>query len=286
MSTTGEMKDKICLVTGASSGLGKATATGFAKINATTVMVCRDEKRGNLARTEIMSDSGNQSVDLMIADMSSLSSVRQLVTDFNSKYSEPDLLVNNAAVFVNKHIVTPEGFEMMFATNFLGPFQLSRLLLPRLEAAKPARIINVTAPSTTKPDFNDLQGERRFSAVRAFGASKAADLSFTFALARRFEGRGVAVNAYHPGIVRTNLMRGAPAPLHIISSIINLIVGISAERASEGLVRLASASEFEKFNGQLIHDSKAVNAPFANDIDAQERLWQAGCKLTGLPDTL
>jgi len=194
------MEGKTCLVTGASSGIGKATATGLAKIGANLVMVSRDENRGKSALDEIRSQSGNESVDLISADLSSLAAVRKLATDFNSRYSKLDVLINVAGIYASKRVLTKEGLELMFATNYLGPFVLTRLVLPNLEAARPSRIINVTAPATTEPDFDDLQGERKFSSIRAFGSSKALDLVFTYALASRLEGRGVTVNAYHPGI--------------------------------------------------------------------------------------
>jgi NAD(P)-dependent dehydrogenase (short-subunit alcohol dehydrogenase family) len=180
--------------------------------------------------------------------------------------------------------VTPDGFELMFATNYMGPFLLTCLLIPRLEAARPSRVINVSAPSSIKPDFDDLQGERAFGAIGAFGASKAADLLFTYALARKLEGRGVTVNAYHPGIVRTRLVRGAPAAVRIITSVLNVFMGVSAKRASRGLVHLASSPDFEGTTGAVIHDGKTVKSPFSDDIEAQDRLWQISCRLAELPE--
>jgi NAD(P)-dependent dehydrogenase (short-subunit alcohol dehydrogenase family) len=282
---TEEMKGKVCLVTGASSGIGKATATAMADVGASVVMVCRDETRGKAARAQVVSESGNPSVDLMLADLSSLASVRGLATEFNARYSKLDVLVNDAAIFTSKRTTTADGLELMFATNYLGPFLLTRLLIPRLEAAKPSRrVINVSAPSSMKPDFDDLQGERKFGAIGAFGASKAEDLLFTYALARRLQGRGVTVNAYHPGIVRTKLVRGAPAAVRIITSILNVFVGVSPRRASRGLVQLASSPQFESTTGKLLHNGKVMDAPFSDDIDSQDRLWQLSCKLTGLPE--
>jgi NAD(P)-dependent dehydrogenase (short-subunit alcohol dehydrogenase family) len=283
-SDAGEMKGKACLVTGANSGVGKAAAAAMAGLGATVIMVCRDEARGRAARTEVASESGNEAVDLMHADLSSLSSVRALATEFSRRYPRLDVLVNDAAIFANKRILTVDGLELMFATNYLGPFLLTRLLIPRLEAGRPARIINVSAPSSMIPDFDDLQGERAFGAIGAFGASKAADLLFTYALARRLEGRGVTVNAYHPGIVRTNLVRGAPTAVRVITGILNVFVGVSARRASEGLVELASSAQFGSTTGALVHDGKTMKSILSGDVDAQERLWQASCKLAGVPE--
>lgn len=283
---TDELEGKTCLVTGASAGLGRATAGGLAKAGATVILVCRNQIRGAPAREEVVAESTNQSIELMIADLSSLSSVRQLATDFTAKHSKLDVLVNNAAIFTRRRVITPEGFESMFAANYLGSFLLTRLLLPSLQAAQPARIINVTAPSTTEPNFDDLQYERKFGAIGAFGASKAENLLFTYALARRLEGQRVTVNAYHPGIMRTNLMNDAPAAMRILTGLMKLFVGKPPEHAAEGLVQLASESQFDSFNGKLIHDGKAIKAPFAEDTDTQERLWQISSRLVGLTDHL
>jgi NAD(P)-dependent dehydrogenase (short-subunit alcohol dehydrogenase family) len=280
------MNDKVCLVTGATSGIGRATAVGLAKSGVSVVMLCRDRTRGELARNEIASQTRNQSVDLMIADLSSLASIRKFATDFEARYPRLDVLINDAATYSGTRVVTPEGFELMFATNYLGPFLLSRLLVPRLEAGKPSRIINVTAPSSTKPKLDDLQGERKFGALGAFGASKAADLLFTYAFARKLEGREVTANAYHPGIVRTGLMRGAPAPVRFVSSAMSLIVGVSPERASEGIVELATSDHFARATGQLFHNGKSISAPFIEDKDLQEKLWKTSCGLTGFPEAV
>jgi len=236
--------------------------------------------------SEIVNQTKNQSVELMVADLSSLSSVRKLASDFGAKHSSLEVLVNNAGVFKSGRLTTPDGFELMFATNYLGPFLLTRLLIPSLEAASPARIVNVTAPSTTRPNPDDLQGERKFSTLGAFGASKAADLLFTYALARKLAGRGITVNAYHPGLVKTSLNRGAPGAIRALSGLVNLFVGRTPEKASEGLVQLATSNDFAATNGQLVHDGKVISAPFIEDKDLQETLWTKTCALVGLSETL
>jgi len=281
-----QMTGKVCVVTGASSGIGKATAVGLAAAGAIVVMVCRDENRGKSARALAASVSGNESVDLVLGDLSSLASVRKLSADFDAKYPKLDVLINNAAVFSSKRAVTSDGFELMFATNYLGPFLLTRLLLPKLLAGRPSRIINLTAPATTMPEFDDLQGERKFGSLAAFGCSKAADLLFTYALARRLKERSVTVNAYHPGLVRTNLMRTASAPVRLMTGLMSLFMGVSPERASEGLVRLASGAQFESVTGMLIQDRKTIKAPFGDDLDAQERMWRVTCGLVGISEDI
>jgi NAD(P)-dependent dehydrogenase (short-subunit alcohol dehydrogenase family) len=278
------MKGKVCLVTGASSGIGRATAAALLGLGAVVVMVCRDEARGKPALAKVASESGNHSAALMTADLSSPASVRALAADFTSRYPKLDLLVNDAAVFLDKRVVTPDGLELMFATNYLAPFLLTRLLLPKLEAAAPSRVVNVSAPSSIMPDFDDLQGERAFGAIGAFGASKAADLLFTFALARRLQGRRVAVNAYHPGLVRTRLVRKAPTAVRAVTGVLNVFMGVSSKRAARGLVHFASSPEFEGTTGVMVHDGKTMNSPLSADLEAQDRLWSLSCALTGLPE--
>ncbi|HEV2389791.1 MAG TPA: SDR family oxidoreductase [Nitrososphaerales archaeon] len=277
------MKGRVCLVTGATSGIGRATSTALSQLGAVVVMVSRDEARGKAARARVVSDSGNESTDLMTADLSSPASVRGLAAGFSAKYPKLDILVNDAAIFVSKRVVTQDGLELMFATNYLGPFLLTRLLVPSLEAARPSRVINVSAPSSMMPDLDDLQGERAFAPIRAFGASKAALLLFTYALASRLQGKGVSVNAYHPGLVRTKLVRRAPAAVRAITGVLNVFMGVSSKRASQGLVQLASP-EFQGKTGALVHDGKEMKAPFSDDVEAQDRLWRASCKLAGVPE--
>jgi NAD(P)-dependent dehydrogenase (short-subunit alcohol dehydrogenase family) len=273
-------------VTGANAGLGRATVAGLAGTGAHVLMVCRDRVKGEEARNEIASRTKNEAIDLMIADLSSLASVRALATEFGAKYSKLDVLVNNAGVFLRSKVVTPEGFEKMFATNYLGPFLLTRLLLPYLEAGNPSRIINVTAPSTVKPNLDDLQGERKFSSMGAFGASKAADLLFTYALARRLEGTGTVVNAYHPGIVKTNLNRTAPATVRLIGGLLSTFGGSTPEHAADGLLQLATSDQLADIRGKLVHQGRVVKAPFIDDVDLQEHLWKVSCSMAGVSETV
>jgi NAD(P)-dependent dehydrogenase (short-subunit alcohol dehydrogenase family) len=215
-----------------------------------------------------------------------MASVRSLAAEFTSKHQKLDALINNAGVFLAARDVTPEGFERMFATNYFGPFLLTRLLIRSLEEAKPSRIVNVTAPSTTRPDLDDLQGERKFSSMSAFGESKAADLLFTYALARRLEGRGVTVNAFHPGIMKTGLNRTAPGAVKLIGGMMNLFAGKPPMVAAEALVKLATSEEFAQTNGLLIHGGKPISAPFIDERELQESLWKVSCGLVGVEETL
>jgi NAD(P)-dependent dehydrogenase (short-subunit alcohol dehydrogenase family) len=202
-----------------------------------------------------------------------------MAASFKKKHDRLDVLVNNAAVLKNKRIVTPDGLETMFATNHLGPFLLTNLLLDELKAAGRARIINVTAPSTVKLDFDDLQGERKFNALTAFGASKMCNLLFTYELARRLGGSGVTANALHPGLMKSNLLNEAPSIMRWLSH----LASSTPDRGAEVLVYMASSSEVEGVTGRFFKDKKLINSSkYSNDPGIQRQLWDASIALAGL----
>ena len=273
------MKGKACIVTGANRGLGKATSIGLAKLGGTVMLVCRDKNRGEEALKEIQEASNNDSVDLLLADLSSLSSVRNLATDFASKHEELNVLVNAAAIYTPHRTFTSDGYELMFATNFLGPFLLTNSLLEQLKKGSPSRIIVLSAPSTTKIDFENPQGEKHFGALHAFGASKMADILFTYELARRLEGTGVTANVLFPGIMKTDVMRNAPFFAKLITS----TIGKSPEKGAEAAAYLASSSEVEGMTGRFF---KGMTLPdsdtYSHDQEMQQRLWETSVRLTGL----
>src|SRR5215213_10571613 len=205
------MLKKVFVVTGASSGIGKALAIDLARTGETVVIVSRDAERGKAALGEIGAATQNPNLDLQLCDLSILSSVRNLAEILQSRYPAIDVLINNASVYKRNRVVTVDGFEEMFAANHLGPFLLTNLLLEQLQAAVQsngsARVLNITAPSTVPLNFDDLQGERTFNSLSTFGATKMANLLFTFELARRLENTGITVNAIHPGLARSGIMR-------------------------------------------------------------------------------
>lgn len=285
MSATPQMPPatgKVCLVTGVTSGIGNAVAWRLASAGAATALLARNRQEGERLIADIKKETGNQSVELLVCDLSSQAAIRKAVQEFKQRHKQLHVLVNNAAVFTAKRLVTADGLELMFATNYLAPFLLTNLLLDELKSSAPSRVINVTAPSTVKPNLDDLQSERKFSSPTAFGASTAAKLLLTFALDRRLKGTGVTVNAFHPGLVRgTRLMHQAPAPMRIFSSVLNVFAK-GPQAAADGLAQLALSKEFESVSGELIHNGKAIEAPFKEDVDLQERLWQISEKLTGM----
>jgi NAD(P)-dependent dehydrogenase (short-subunit alcohol dehydrogenase family) len=275
------MQNKVSLVTGATAGLGKAIAQGLAKRGATVVIVGRDRAKTEATAQAIKSQSNDANVDYLIADLSSQTAIRQLVEAFKAKYDHLHVLVNNAAVYKQTRTLSADGLESMFATNHLGYFLLTNLLLDVLKKSAPSTIFNVTAPSSTQLNFDDLQGEQKFSPFGAFGASKMANLLISFALARQLQGSGVTVNAYHPGLVRTTLLHEAPFPMSIFAGLLNLFAS-TPEKAAEGLVELA-AHNANGVSGELLHGTKPMKAAtYAHDEQVQDKLWAESVKLVGL----
>lgn len=281
MTASGAAERTTALVTGATSGIGRALAEALAAAGMTVGIVARDAARGTQARNAIAAASGNEHVDLFQGDLSDLASVRRLAGTVAVARPTLDILIHSAAVYTRRRSVTAEGFETMFATNLLGPFLLTNLLLEPLRAAPAARVLVLSAPSTVRLDFDDLQGERRFHSLTAFGATKAADLLFAFELARRLEGSTVTANAVHPGLVRSNLMRGAPAPLRWAT----WLVSRSPANAVEGIVPLAVAPEFAGLSGRFFHRAREIDPPpYTRDPAVGRRLWEVSARLVGLPE--
>ena len=266
------------MVTGATGALGKATASEFARRGATVVAVARDEGRGRALLATVRQASGAGSVELLMADLSNLRSVRALVKLFGGSHDRLDVLVHTAAVFKRRRIETADGFELMFATNFLGPFLLTNLVVPALRAGAPSRVITVAAPTTTELDFADLQSKTNWRPLHAFGASKMADLLFTFALARRLEGTRVFANVVHPGLMKSHLMRELAAPAR-------LVVGLasrSPDQAAQAVAYLASSPELEGVTGRFFKGAKISQSnEYSHDPDIQDRLWKEAERLVG-----
>src|SRR3989454_3745122 len=212
------MTGKVCLITGGNSGIGKATALGLAKLNASVVIVSRDKDKGEATIIEVKSKSGNHNVDAMTADLSSQDSVRELAHDFRGRYKKLHVLINNAGIFLPRRVPTVDGLETTFATNHLGHFLLTNLLLDVLKASAPSRVINITSSAHrgTTIDFDDLKGEKKYSGYHAYSQSKLANVLFTYQLAKRLEGTGITVNCLHPGVVRTGFGKDVTGLMSIL----------------------------------------------------------------------
>ena len=279
------MRGKVCLVTGGSSGIGQATALGLANMGATVIVVGRDRSRGEAVVAEIKQKSNNDAVDLMLADLSSQASIRRLAEDLKDRYQQLHVLINNAGVFISKRTVTVDGIETTFAVNHLAPFLLTSLLLDVLKASAPARIINVTSSGERSGtiNFDDLQGEGRYSGIRAYNQSKLAMILWTYELARKLEGTGVTANCVHPGVVVTNLGRGSSGSFGLLLRLMRPFFS-SPEKGAETSIYLASSPEVEGVSGKYFaKKAEAKSSERSYDAATARRLWQVSAEMTKLP---
>ena len=279
------MKGKICFITGANSGIGKATSQGLAKKGPKIVMVCRNESRGEAARDEIMRESGNSNIDLMIADLSSQQSIRKLAEDFVAQYDRLDILINNAGAIYSDLQYSEDGIEMQFATNHLGYSLLTHLLLDVLKASTPSRIINVASNAHFDGtiNFDDLYGEKGYSGLKAYAQSKLANVLFTYELERRLGNKSVTVNSLHPGGVRTPLGLKCKSWLYKIGWAVAMPVLISPHKGAQTSIFLASSADVEGITGKYFHKCKAVRSSAPSyDREIAGKLWEISEKLVGL----
>jgi retinol dehydrogenase 12 len=277
--TPTSMRGKVCLVTGSNSGIGKETALGLARLGATIVMVCRDQRKGEAAQAEIKAKSANPSVDLLIADLASQQSIRQLAREITERYPQMHVLVNNAGISPSQRTLTVDGIEVTFAVNHLAPFLLTNLLLDRLKASAPARIVTVASTAQHALDFDDLQSEKHYSMFATYGQSKLANILFTYELARRLEGSGVTANCLHPGVVATNLARDFNPFFRLMAR----LLFTSPTKGAETSIYLASASEVEGLSGKYFAKKRqARSSPESYDVTSAQRLWQISEQLTQL----
>jgi NAD(P)-dependent dehydrogenase (short-subunit alcohol dehydrogenase family) len=271
------------LVTGATSGIGRATALGLARLGATVGIVGRDRARTEAAARDIRS-IGSEAVEVFIADLSSQAEVRRLAGDVLRRLPRIDVLVNNVGGYWNSRQLTADGLERTFAVNHLAPFLLTSLLIDRLKQNSPARVVTVSsnAHRTGRIDFDDLQGERSYSGSRAYDQSKLANLLFAYELARRLQGTGVTSNALHPGVVRTSF--GSDDPAGIQKFIVPLIRPFmkTPARGAATSIHLATAPELEAVTGAFFINGKRTRSSTASyDESAAARLWRVSADLVG-----
>jgi NAD(P)-dependent dehydrogenase (short-subunit alcohol dehydrogenase family) len=282
---TTSMEGKIALITGATSGMGKATAAGLAKLGATVVLVARSQEKGLAVRDEIRALSGNPRVEVLFADLSSQQGTRALAAEFQRRYAQLHVLVNNAGGIFFRRETTVDGLELTFALDHLAYFLLTSLLLDTLKASAPARIINISsnAEASGRIDFDDLQAERRYVAFPAYAQAKLANMLFTYELARRLEGAGVTVNAVRPGPVATNFGGSGRSLLNHVFPLIFRVIGKPPEEAAKTALRLASDPSLAGVSGKAFYNEREVaTSARAQDIATQQRLWQVSAELTGL----
>ena len=271
------LRGKVVMVTGANAGMGKEISLALAGMGASLVMVSRDRERGDAARAEVESKTGNRQVELLFADLSSQQSIRHLVTEFEAKHNRLHVLVNNAGITLARRTATEDGIEAVFATNHLAAFLLTTLLLPVLKASAPSRVVTVSssAHSMGKIDFDDLQSVRGYSEIRTYNASKLANVLFTYELARRLAGSGVTANVVEPGFVKTNLR--VPFPFSLFS-----FMRGSPSNGARPTVFLASSAEVEGVSGTFFNQKGVAtkSSKLSYDDDAARRLWALSAQLT------
>ncbi len=280
-----DMKGKICLITGSNSGIGKETAVGLARMGATVVMVVRNRERGEKAKAEIIQKTGNQFIDLILCDMSSMNSIKSFASKFKAKYDRIDVLINNAGAEFVKRQVTAEGFERTFAVDYLAPFLLTYELLDLLKASAPSRIINVSSglAKNGKINFVDLQNEKNYNGMQAYSNAKLMLMMFTYELSRRLQGIGVTVNVLMPGFVATNLGKNSGSLRSRIMFTMVRPMQISAKKGAETSVYLASADEVKDVSGKCFAKKKEVQTcPASYDQEVQRQLWSETVRLLGL----
>lgn len=279
------MKERVCIVTGSNSGIGKETALALANMEAKVVMVVRNREQGEVARDDVIERSGKSSIDLMICDLASMGSIRQFTEAFKNKYGRLHVLINNAgAVFYDRQI-TVDGFERTIAVNYVAPFFLTNELLPLLQASAPSRVINLTSGLHTsgKIDFDDLQSGKHYDGMSAYRNAKLMVVMFTYELARRLEGTGVTVNVVHPSFAATNLGKNTESRRASLMFKLMRPFQISAKKAAETSVYLASSPEVEGVTGKYFRrKQEAISSPVTYDRQMQKRLWDVTVELLGL----
>ena len=276
------MRGKTVLITGGTSGIGRATAIGLASMGARVGITGRDRDRTDRAAAAIARESGNPAVDVFVADLSSQAEVRRLAGEVLAAYPRLDVLVNNVGGYWDTRHVTADGLEHTFALNHLAPFLLTDLLLERLKQSAPARVVTVASGAHTmgRIDFDDLQGERSYSGSRAYDQSKLANVLFTYELARRLEASTVTCNVLHPGVVRTSFGAGDPGRIQrLLVPFMRPFMKSPAQGAATSIY-LASAPELVHVTGQYYANSKPKqSSKTSHDVAVATRLWQVSADL-------
>ncbi len=268
------MNGKVCLVTGATDGIGRVTARELAAAGAAVIVVGRSQEKSERTVADIKQQTGNDHVEYLLADLSSLQQVRDLAAAFLRGHDRLHVLVNNAGAMFTDRRETVDGLELTFALNHLANFLLTNLLLDVLKASAPARIVNVASTYQHPLDLDDLQNTRDFNGWDAYGQSKLANILFTFELARRLEGTDVTANALNPGFVNSNFQRAAG---------LSMRGHLTPEQGAETSLYLATSPEVASVSGQYFDRKRATRADAqAYDESVQRRLWQISAELTGL----
>lgn len=276
-----DLKDKICIITGATSGIGKETAEDIAMQGAVVVLPVRDSLKGDILKDEILAQTPDALIDLMHCDLASFDSIREFAAAFKEKYKKLHLLINNAGIWETKRNLSADGIEKNFAVNHLAPFLLTHLLLDTIKNSAPARIINVAsnAHKQGKIQFSDLEYEKKYSSFGSYAQSKLANILFTKKLSQKLKGTEVTANCLHPGVVNTNLFDKMPG---VLKSIMNLFM-ISPKKGAQTTLYLATSPEVDHISGEYFAKSKPKKpAPAALRQDIADKLWDISEKYVGI----
>jgi retinol dehydrogenase-14 len=277
---TAPLLGKHVVVTGASSGIGLETALGLARLGASVALVARDRAKGEAALAAVRQTSAGGTPSLFLADLASLAEVRRLAGAL-AALPRVDVLLNNAGAIHATRKESPDGIELTFAVNHLAPFLLTRLLLPRLRASTPSRVVTVSSEAHRLGpiDLDDLQARRGYAAMKAYGRSKLANILFANELARREAATGVTSNSLHPGVVATGFGRNDPGWFRLLVTL-GMPFLSSPRKGARTSIHVASAPELASVTGRYFKDRREVApAPYARDEAVQRRLWELSERL-------
>lgn len=269
------MIGKICLVTGATSGIGQVTALELARMGATVVIVARSRERSEATKAKIVAQTGNPSVEIILADLAELAAVRRAAEEFRARYDRLDVLVNNAGLYLDKRTLSADGLELTFAVNHLAPFLLTHELLEPLRAVKAARIVTVSSGAHMggRGRFDDLRAEKGYMGFAAYAESKLANILFTYELARRIDGSGMTANCLHPGAVQTGFASGTGGIFGGIFGLARPFM-LTPEQGAETSIYLASSPEVEGVNGKYFAKRRPQTTSMVSyDRALQAKLW-------------
>lgn len=287
------MNGKRVLITGGTNGIGKVAALELAKMGAEVIIVGRNPQKTERVLNELKIESGSQKLDMLIADLSSMAQIRNLATEFLSKYDSLDVLLNNAGGFFNSYQQSVDGIEMTFALNHFSYFLLTNLLLDTIKKTAQdkgeARIINVASGSHLQVrgglTWDNFDDESAFSVIYTYGESKLANVLFTYELARRLAGTGVTVNTLHPGFTNTGIGQSTTGILASIVKTVQRLVARSPEKGAETMIYLASSTDVKGVTGQYWYNRKAIkSSATSHDVEQQKRLWDVSAEITGIAD--
>lgn len=278
------MDGKICMVTGATDGIGRQTAKALLEMGAHVIGVGRNPQKIEKTRQQLTSYSVAGQIEFLQADFADPAQIQRLAAQFQAQYDRLDVLINNAGTMTMSRKETEEGLEMMFAVNHLGYFILTSLLLDTLKASAPSRIVNVSSDAHDGAvlNFDDLQSKQDFGGMKVYGRSKLANLYFTYELAKRLQGTEVTVNALHPGFVATNLgADNVPVVGGWFKKIINLSA-MNVEKGARTSIYLATSAEVDGITGKYFVNCKQTqSSPVSYDEAAAKQLWQVSMQLAG-----